>query len=274
MYSIDYILANTRLVRRLLHWRNKKKLEPYEREESRRYLANSLDLRNFEKKIFSQNGEDGIIEEIFNRIGTTNKYFVEFGVENGKECNTRYLLEKNAWSGLWMDGCSENARLARSFFKNFSLKFLATFITSENIESLFKNEDTPSEMDLLSIDIDGNDYWVWKTLTKYRPRLLIIEYNASFPPPARWVMPYKSDHLFDGTRNFGASLESLVELGKEKGYSLIACDKNGVNAFFLRNDLLSNKFLIESTDYFYSAPKYGYFFGHPKGKGPWIKRLP
>lgn len=272
MYSLDYILANTRFVRRLIHWRNKKKLEPYQREESRRYLANPLDLRNFEKKIFSQNGEDGIIEEIFDRIGTTNKCFVEFGVENGKECNTRYLLEKKGWSGLWIDGSDANGRSARSYFKNFNLKFLTSFITAENIESLFQSENTPGEMDILSIDIDGNDFWVWKNITNYRPRLLVIEYNASYPPPTKWVMPYKSDHQFDGTRNFGASLLSLVELGKEKGYTLIVCDKNGVNAFFLRDDLVSDKFLIENTDYFYSAPKYGYFFGHPKGKGPWMRR--
>jgi hypothetical protein len=272
MYSLDYILANTRLVRRFVHWRNKKKLEPYQKEEARRCLANPLDLRNFEKKIFSQNGEDGIIEEIFNRIGTTNKYFVEFGVESGKECNSRYLLEKKGWSGLWMDGSDENGRMARSLFKDFNLKFLTTFITAENIESLLEAEKVPYEMDLLSIDIDGNDYWVWKKITKYRPRLLVIEYNASYPPPEKWIMQYKSDHLFDGTRHFGASLASLAELGKEKGYSLIACDKFGVNAFFLRNDLMSQKFLNETTDYFYSAPKYGYFFGHPQGKGPWIKR--
>lgn len=272
MYSLDYIIAHTRFVRRYLPWRNTRRLAPFLKAESGRYLANPRDLRNFENKVFSQNGEDGIIEEILNRIGTTNKYFVEFGVENGKECNTRFLLEKKSWSGLWMDGSEENGRSARSTFKDFSLKFTTTIITAENIESLFQSENVPSELDILSIDIDGNDFWVWKAITNYKPRLLIIEYNASYLPPQKWVMPYKADHMFDGTRHFGASLTSLVELGKEKGYTLIACDKAGVNAFFLRNDLLSDKFLLESSEYFYSAPKYGYFFGHPSGKGPWIKR--
>lgn len=273
MYSLDYILAHTRLVRKILRWWNSNNIAQYEKQEAIRYHSNPFDLRNFEKKIYSQNGEDGIIEEIFNRIGTTNKYYVEFGIENGRECNTRYLLEEKSWTGLWMDGSADNCASARELSSKFGAKVLNTFITAENIESLLHQENVPSEMDLLSVDIDGNDFWIWKAITSFRPRLFIIEYNASYPPPIHWIMTYKADHMFDGTRNFGASLTALVELGRAKGYTLIACDKVGVNAFFLRDDLLSDTFLIKDTEYFYSCPKYhAFFFGHPKGKGPWIRK--
>lgn len=273
MYSLDYILAHTRLVRRALKWNNLRKINSYRNIESQRYENNPLDLRNFEKKITSQNGEDGIIEEIFNRIGTTNKFFVEFGIEDGTECNTRHLMEHKSWKGLWMDGSESNCQAAKKLADPYDSKVFPTFITAENIESLFKKFNVPNDLDLLSIDIDGNDYWIWKTLTSYTPRVLVVEYNASYPPPTHWIMPYKSDHMFDGTNYFGASLSALVALGKDKGYTLIACDKMGVNAFFLRDDLVSNKFLIKDVDYFYSCPKYnGYFFGHPAGKGPWLKR--
>jgi hypothetical protein len=276
MHSFDYTLAHTRGLRRLLRLWNLWRISSYERKELERMEANPKDLRHFEKKIFSQNGEDGIIEEIFQRIGTTNKYFVEFGVEDGQECNTRYLLEKKSWRGLWMDGSEENCQSARDFFKAYSMDFKKAFIDAENIESLFKTANVPQFPDLLSIDIDGNDYWVWKAITSYQPRVVVMEYNASFPPPTRWVMPYNKNHQFDGTRNFGASLVALSELAREKGYTLVGCDKKGVNAFFVRNDLaVADLFLEKDTNYFYSCPKYiSLFFGHPKGKGPWIQKKP
>ncbi len=273
MYSLDYIFAHTRFLRRVLRWNNSKKIARYQKAEENRFTANALDLRNFEQKTFSQNGEDGIIQEIFRRIGTTNQFFVEFGIEDGRECNTRYLMEKKGWRGLWMDGSDKNCQSARSLANSFNTQVVNTFITAENIENLLLQANVPAELDLLSIDIDGNDYWVWKSITSFRPRVLIVEYNASYPPPLNYVMPYKSDHMFDGTRHFGASLTELVALGEQKGYKLIACDKAGVNAFFLRQDLMSDKFITKDLNYFYSCPKYGsFFFGHAKGKGPWMKK--
>lgn len=273
MPSLDYILAHTRLVRRLLRWKNQRRVNRYLEKETQRYQNHSQDLRNFEKRVFSQNGEDGIIEEIFRRIGTTNKYFVEFGIEDGSECNTRHLMENKGWKGLLIDGGESHCKSARQRADIYGSKVLCSFVTAENIESLFHQSQVPADLDLLSIDIDGNDYWVWKAMTHFRPRVLLIEYNASYPPPENWIMPYNKNHLYDGTSYFGASLVALNELCGDKGYTLVACDKAGVNAFFIRNELITNEFLKKELDYFYSCPKYGsLFFGHPKGKGPWIKR--
>lgn len=274
MYSLDYFLANTRGFRKILKWWNSKKLSSFIEQEQVRIKNNPLDLRNYEKKIFSQNGEDGIISEIFKRISVTNKFFVEFGVENGQECNSRRLLEEEGWSGLWMDGSENNCTSAKLKFKNYGISVQQAFIDKENIETLLRLNNVPQEFDLLVIDIDGNDYWVWQAISYYKPRLVVIEYNSSYPPSVDWVMPYNANHLFDGTRHYGATLKSLSLLAKEKGYKLIGCDKTGVNAFFLRADLFKEGlFLDKDLEYHYSSPKYqGLFFGHPKGRGPWIKK--
>ncbi|MCU0426315.1 MAG: hypothetical protein MUF71_11890 [Candidatus Kapabacteria bacterium] len=202
-------------------------------------------LNRFEFKVYSQNGEDGIIEEIFKRIGTTNKFFVEFGVGNGLENNSAYLLVKD-WSGLWLEGDRASVEFIKSeFAREIAAKRLRvqeTFITAENIAALFEQHSVPQEPDMLSIDIDGNDYHIWKALHAYRPRVIVVEYNATFPPPMVWIKKYNPTWQWDGSIGFGASLKAFEELGKERGYSLVACNFVGANAFFVRNDLLGNKF--------------------------------
>lgn len=259
-------LARIKGLRRLMKWCNQWRISKHKKKESQKQKQDPKNLKNFEKKVFSQNGEDGIIEEIFLRIGTINRYFVEFGVEDARECNCRYLLENRGWSGLWIDGSKENIDEARNRYKNHPVQLIDRFITKENINSLFKEANVPKEFDLLSIDIDGNDYWIWQELTEYSPRAVIIEYNASIKPEKHWVYPYDAHHIFDGSRHYGASLSALVELGKTLGYSLVGCDSQGVNAFFIRNDLLNNQFSYSDNEaiYHYTCPKYhGYHFGHP-----------
>lgn len=217
-------------------------------------------LNRFEYQVFSQYGEDGILSEIFNRIGTTNKYFIEFGVENGTECNTTYLLLKG-WNGLWIESNSGHvSSINNSFKKKIEEKKLAllnSFITAENIQELFKKANAPAEPDLLSIDIDGNDYYVWKAISDYRPRVIVIEYNAIFRPGDHFIVPYDSTAVWDGSSNFGASLESYYELGLEKGYKLVGCNFSGVNAFFVREDLISNHFEPPYTPaVHYEPPRY------------------
>jgi len=142
-------------------------------------------LNKYEYQVYSQNGEDGIIQEIFKRIGATNKFFVEFGVGNGLECNTLLLLLKN-WKGCWIDGSDRDIDFIKqkfNFLINKGLSVTKSLIKAENIEALFSSLKVPEELDLLSIDIDGNDYWVWKAISHYRPRVVVIEYNGMFPPP-------------------------------------------------------------------------------------------
>jgi len=215
-------------------------------------------IKRYERNWYSQNGEDGILKLIFAQIGATNKFYVEFGVEDGSECNTRYLRERFGWIGLMMDGGSHAAPVGN---------VRREFITAENICSLFEKYKVPKEFDLLSIDIDGNDYWVWKAIQGYSPRVVVIEYNSSIKPNESKTVPYDPNFLWDGTNYFGASILALAKLGLAKGYTLIGCDKQGINAFFLRDDLIDERFVVRSIAELYAEPRYGEivdgkFIGH------------
>ena len=235
---------------------------------------NPKKLNRYEFKVFSQAGEDGIISEIFNRIGTTNKFFVEFGVGNGLENNSTYLLVKG-WQGYWIEGSERFCKSIRQSFKdliaNQQLTLKNTFITAANIEDLFREGNVPTELDLLSIDIDGNDYWVWQAITNYRPRVVILEYNAIYPPESSWVMQYNPSHQWKYNSHMGSSLKALEKLGHQKGYKLVACSFSGVNAFFVREDLLADHFCspfsaenhYEPARYFLCSQK----AGHPRAFG-------
>ena len=147
---------------------------------TRRRLQYEKCLELYGFKVYSQNDEDGILEEIFKRIGTTNKIFIEFGVQNGLECNTHYLLHKD-WHGLWMEGSKNSVKeiLVRFFpvIRTNQLKCLNAFITKDNINDLINSAGIGGEIDLLSIDIDGNDYYVWEAINVVQPRVVVIEYS-------------------------------------------------------------------------------------------------
>jgi hypothetical protein len=265
-YRVEEVLISNRLTRPLLfNWlRVKKKYGTIrERRLARKYPQC---LMNFERKVSSQNGEDGIIREIFNRIGTTDKFFVEFGIQDGRECCTRDLVENQGWSGLWLEGSPEDAERARQNFARFPIKVLQRFVTAENIVAALEEAGIPREFDFLSIDVDGNDYWIWKAVVaRYSPRAMVIEYNSTFGSRQPWVVPHDPNFLNDGTAFFGASLESFARLGKEFGYHLVGCDSNGINAFFVRSDLVGTKFigLDQPASFHYVAPHYDAWFGHP-----------
>lgn len=227
-------------------------------------------LNRYEFQAFSQVGDDGIIEEIFRRIGTTNQYFIEFGVENGTETNSTYLLYKG-WKGLWMDGSEKNIAAIHAScpkaIQRGDLKAIQAFITAENIEVLFDKAGVPTEPDLLTIDIDRNDYYVWKAIHKYRPRVVIVEYNAIFRPGCEFVINYDAAAMWDGSGNTGASLESFCKLGEEKGYKLVACCFAGVNAYFVREDVMGDHFTGPFTAAnHYEPPRYHLYHkpGHPR----------
>ena len=231
------------------------------------------ELNDFERKVFSQNGEDGILEALFHAIGTTNKFVVEFGVENGRECNSGNLIRNCGWSGLLLEGDERLfGELAATFAGFPNVRLAHHFVTAENISDIFREHGVPREPDLLSIDVDGNDYWIWKALDAYRARVVVIEFNSVHAPPERWVMQYNPAHRWRGDSYFGASLESLAALGKRKGYALMATDRLGVNAFFLRRDLLkASPFPARSPKRAFHPP--GFLnergsIGHPWGDGP------
>jgi len=206
-------------------------------------------LDSFGYKVYSQNDEDGIINEIFKRIGTTNKTFVEFGVQDGVESNGHFLLF-NGWRGLWIDGSEEHIKKLKEYFSEpISTKQLTAinaFITVENINNLIE-EVFNGEIDLLSIDIDGNDYWIWQAIKCIQPRVVVIEYNAKFPPPCEWIMEYDPNHIWDESDKYGASLKSLELLGDKLGYRLVGTNICGVNAFFVKKELAKDLFPEPAT---------------------------
>lgn len=199
----------------------------------------SLALHGY--SVYSQHDEDGIIEEIFRRIGTSNKIFVEIGCGNGLENNTTHLL-LTGWQGIWIDGAERNIASIQERMSDYvaSGKLCAgrVLITAENVNEALMSRGCAASVDLLSIDIDGNDYWIWSALEAVVPRVVVIEYNAAFRPPHKVVQRYDPSYVWDGSNYYGASLEALAELGRQKGYSLVATCEAGVNAFFVRDDLV------------------------------------
>jgi hypothetical protein len=201
-------------------------------------------------KVYSQNEEDGIIREIFNRIGTTDKVFAELGVGNGLENNTLALLFDN-WNGLWIEGSTQSVDTIKTNLVNTissgQLKVVCSFIAKNNINDLLSSHLPHKEIDLLSVDIDGNDYHIFECITAVEPRVVVIEYNAKFPPPIVYCARYNETHVWDSTDNFGASLKFLEINLRENGYALVGCNLTGSNAFFVRQDLTADKFFQPFT---------------------------
>jgi hypothetical protein len=207
------------------------------------------DVFPFETRYQSQHGEDGVLKAIFKLIGETNRYFVEFGAGDGRECNSSYLSSKG-WKGLLMDG--------RPWEGLSQEPVQQEFITVENINSLFKKYDVPDSFDMLSLDIDGNDYWIWKELSpRYRPRVVVVEFNANVDPEASLSIAYDATFKWDGSAYYGASLGAFKKLGESKGYELIGCESAGVNAFFVDKSLTPGKFLPREISEMYRSPIYG-----------------
>lgn len=218
-----------------------------------------------ERKVYSQNGEDGVIEEIFRRAGTTNRYVAEFGVGDGSECCSR-LLFGGGWQGLLIEGAPWAIPRIRDLYAGKPVTVTEAFITSESIVGLFNGAEVPCDPDLLVVDIDGNDYHVLSEIlvNGYRPRVIVAEYNGRWVPPVDWVMPYDAAHQWDGSCYEGASLVAMARLASQFGYALVGCESRGVNAFFVRSDIAA-KFpeARRSVRSHYAPPMYGRGFGHP-----------
>lgn len=232
-------------------------------------------LLRFGAKAYSQNDEDGIIQEIFRRIGTGDRTFVEFGVGAGLECNSLLLL-MNGWSGGWMEARPDNtARIAKShasFLRSEQLRLIQTVVTPETVDRRVNDLVPNGELSLLSIDVDFHDYWIWEGARAARPRVVVIEYNATWPPPLSITVPNDPAVEWRGSNYFGASLTALADLGRRKGYLLVGCCFAGVNAFFVREDLCGDHFFAPGDAYEHYEPA-RYFMGmlasgHPPGIGP------
>ncbi|MDE7312171.1 MAG: hypothetical protein K2N87_11235 [Eubacterium sp.] len=232
-------------------------------------LGDKLCLEQYGYKTFSQNDEDGIIEEIFRRIGCGRKVFVEFGVEDGLESNCHLLLHKG-WSGLWIEGNKESYEKIqykfRPLIRQGALKTVNAFITKENINDLILSSGISGEVGLLSIDVDGNDYDIWEAVDVIDPMVVVIEYNGKFPPDVDWKMAYDRNHIWKGTDWHGASLKALQLLGEKKEFQLVGTSINGANAFFVKKSLAKGKFYEPATaEALYNPLRLGLIHknGHP-----------
>ncbi len=200
-------------------------------------------LQQYEYSLLSQNGEDGILRFLFSEIGFDSRYFVEFGF-GAHQCNSLRLILHENFRGLLMDGSRENCDffdIAAAKRGISGVKAVCTFLDRDNLEPLILEHGAPNEIDLLSLDVDGNDYWFWESLERIRPRVACIEYNAGIGPSLSWTVPYdpRFERFAKHPSGFfhGASLKALEKLGQRKGYRLVGCDSTGTNAFFLRGDI-------------------------------------
>jgi len=201
-------------------------------------------LHEVEFRAYSQNGEDGILLYIFSLIGTTNKKAVEICAGTGIECNTANLIINYGWQALLFDGDERNVEIGREFYARHRDTFLAppkfvhAWIVKENINELLAVNGYTGEIDLLSLDLDGVDYWIWEQLTCINPRVVVVEYNEPLGFE-RLTVPY--DAQFDrfklDPRYWGATLAAYCALAEKKGYRLIGCNRQHLNAFFVRNDV-------------------------------------
>ena len=222
-------------------------------------------LFRYQSQVCSQNGEDGVLHEIFRRVGTTNRIFAEVGVGSGSENNTAFLLTQG-WSGYWIDGSSNflTAIRDRVDLGSGCLKWLVTRVSRENIAACFERLGVPREFDLLSLDIDQNTYYAWESLGLFNPRVVVVEYNSAVPADLDWKVHYHPDHAWNGSQNFGASLKAFETLGRRLGYRLVGCEFVGVNAFFVRADLVGDKFSEPFTsENHYEPPRYA--LAHRRG---------
>lgn len=197
-------------------------------------------------KVFSQGNEDGLIQYLINHVEIPNKIFVEFGVEDYSECNTKFLLLHDNWSGLCMDGSSKamEALRNRKLYWQHTIESKGAFITKENINRLISESGISGDIGLLSTDIDGVDWWVLDTIDCIQPRILICEYNALFGSKEKVSVPYKPDFYSTSEHYsnlyFGASLAAFVDLADRKGYKLVCISNMQSNAFFVRRDVGSS----------------------------------
>jgi hypothetical protein len=216
------------------------------RHESRTVRSAKYDrIQDAEFRVFSQFGEDGIIQYLISCVPIENDTFVEFGVEDYSESNTRFLLCNDNWRGLILDVGTAHIDFVRSHELGWrhSIETRSVFITKDNINDSIASAGFTGDLGLLSVDIDGNDYWVLDAINVVQPRILIVEYNSTFGPDATVTVPY--DPAFDRTKAdpsnlyWGASLAALCLAAEAKGLAFVGSNSAGNNAFFVRRDLIA-----------------------------------
>jgi hypothetical protein len=218
-------------------------------------LRGEADLRLAELRIFSQNGEDGVTCELLRHLPDVPTHFVEFGVGDGWSCNTRVLAEVFGWSGTYFEiDPDTHAQLQERYTNCARITAVQAAVTPDTINDLFSAAGVPDDFGVLCIDIDGQDYWVWEALSSgYRPAVIIAEVNLAYGlEDAVCEVPGAPQDVL--TETWGASLRAMEHLARSKGYRLVHVEMAGVNAFFVRDDLLADTHLIGVVE---RSPNYG-----------------
>lgn len=240
-------------------------------------------LEPFGFKVYSQNDEDGIIQEICRRLGIGKGVFCEIGVENGLESNSLYLLHKG-WVGCWIEANANYAEFIKNKFQSVlgrQLQFLPKMVTVENIKEILSAvQADKNEIDFFSIDIDGNDIYLFESLP-ISPKIVCIEYNSKFPADIVKQQKYDPQRRWAGTDYMGSSLKAIAQVGDKKGYRLVGTNVVGANAFFVRKDIAGDLFPDDcSSENLYHPARYWLTFdhfrtiGHPPDFGPYVDLEP
>ncbi len=236
-----------------------------------KYQPKTLPLSHHEYGVHKANGpiEEGLYRYLLNVVKPETKYCIEFGARDGTTAHTRELVDRYGFSALYIEGDPDAAkRLKENLSSNSFVTTIQSFITAENIEALFKEGNVPARPYLLTIDIDGNDYYVWKAITHYRPVFVCVEYNASYGADSDFVIEYDPDFMWQKDDYFGAAIKPFVALGKDKGYELIHVTSGGDNLFFVDREYFP---LFEigdnSPERMYQLPQYGRNGRAVNGKG-------
>ncbi len=235
-------------------------------------------ISDFGFSVYSQTDEDGILLYLFSIIGTTNRQAVEICAGDGIECNAANLVINHGWHALLIDGDPIHVAKGQRFYSRHRLthifppKVVQGWVTRDGVNDLIYSNGFSGDVDLLSLDLDGVDYWIWESITAISPRVVVLEYQDILGPERSWTVPYADDftagaHSMTGSMpNFaGASLSAFTKLGKRKGYRLVGVNRYGFNAFYLREDV--------GVDHFPEVPV-GDCFGHPKTRQGMADRFP
>lgn len=229
-----------------------------------------------EFRSFSQHGEDGILLYIFSLIGTSDRRAVEICAGDGVECNTANLVVNHGWTALMVDGDAHKLRFGRAFYARHlntlhrPPRLVHAWVDRDNVNALITSHGVKGEIDLLSLDMDGVDYWIWESISCIQPRVVVLEYNAALGYSRSLSVPYRPDFRRVGD-HWGASLPAFVNLGRRKGYRLVGCDSSQVNAFFVRDGIAEEILPEVEAAACLALPSAGFVRPHQVSSARWVE---